>query len=336
MAAQVGLSCSTSRFTYNGDGLRTARVSSRYSDMRYVWEVAAGLPAVLKEQDLHNALDGHGTDNTYVYGLDLISVTDRVGAQSYYLYDGLGSVTGVTDASGNAVATFSYEVFGEIRSGAGVESEFRFTGEQRDSQSGRNFYYLRARYYDPATGRFLSQDPLGIGNPYAYANNNPIRFVDPSGLCIPDINCPAGLNGGRDKEGGSFVPAWLVALIAFEAADPLPGEVIIIIAGGIVLCYVGCDDALDAVGDLFGNIFFSEGDGPEVTFGHGEGHLEGTGLSQEEVEGAIEEQVKEAADQVSAGKFFKGTVVVGGQTIEYHGYRVSDDRINVGTYFIPR
>jgi len=102
------VNCSTSRFTYNGDGLRTARVSSRYSDMRYVWDVAAGLPVMLKEQDLHNTLDGHGTDNTYVYGLDLISVTDRTGAQSYFLYDGLGSTANMTAGSGNNARTMAH------------------------------------------------------------------------------------------------------------------------------------------------------------------------------------------------------------------------------------
>src|SRR5439155_18722074 len=56
-----------------------------------------------------------------------------------------------------------------------------FTGEQRDGDSG--LYYLRARYYDPAIGRFPSHDPLPTGNLYAYAGNNPVNFVDPSGLC---------------------------------------------------------------------------------------------------------------------------------------------------------
>lgn len=57
---------------------------------------------------------------------------------------------------------------------------FRFTGEQRDTESG--MYYLRARYYDPMIGRFLSQDPIPGGNLYAYVGNNPVNFVDPTGL----------------------------------------------------------------------------------------------------------------------------------------------------------
>ncbi len=202
VTSQFGQAC-VSRFTYNGDGLRVARAGS-YLNWKYAWDVGSGLPVILKETDSHQEVSGQGTDNTYVYGLDLISVTGRTGSQTYFLSDGLGSTANLTDASGNTTASYSYDVFGAIRSengtGAGA-NEWRFTGEQRDRQGNRNFYYLRARYYDPATGRFLSQDPLGAGNPYVYADNNPVRFTDPSGLCIPDINCPRGFTEARDKEG---------------------------------------------------------------------------------------------------------------------------------------
>ena len=214
VAGQLGLSCTTSRFTYNGDGLRTARVSSRYSDMTYVWDVAAGLPVMLKEQDLHNTLDGHGTDNTYVYGLDLISVTDRLGAQTYFLYDGLGSTANLTDGSGNTTATYGYDVFGAMRSESGTgagANEWRFAGEQRDPQGNRNFYYLRARYYDAATGRFLSQDPLGIGDLYAYADNSPVNLIDPSGMA---------------SEGGAFVSCRPFIDPRFFGPDWVPSEMV--------------------------------------------------------------------------------------------------------------
>ena len=179
---QFSMAC-TSRFMYNGDGLRVGRTGS-HLNWKYVWDVAAGLPVILKETDSHNAIDGHGTDNTYVYGLDLISVTDRTGAQSYFQRDGLGSTANMTDGSGSTTATYAYDVFGAIRSESGTgpgANEWRFTGEQRDKQTSRQFYYLRARYYDPATGRFLSQDPIRAGHLYAYAENNPVNLVDRTG-----------------------------------------------------------------------------------------------------------------------------------------------------------
>lgn len=121
------------------------------------------------------------TRYTYVYGLDLISLTAKNRKQTYYLYDGLGSTTGLTDESGAVTATFAYDVFGELRPSSSPSNQWLFTGEQRDADSG--LYYLRARYYDPSTGRFLSRDPLGGGNEYAYASNNPVNLVDPLGLC---------------------------------------------------------------------------------------------------------------------------------------------------------
>jgi len=156
--------------TYNGDGLRMSRTASGVTT-NYTWDVASGLPSVLED----------GT-NRYVYGLDLISATNASGAQTYFLYDGLGSTTElVNGTNGSTLASYRYDTFGAIRSQTGTSANYwLFTGEQRDS--GSNLYYLRARYYDPGIGRFVTQDPLPMGNLYAYAGNNPVNFVDPSGL----------------------------------------------------------------------------------------------------------------------------------------------------------
>ncbi len=79
-------------------------------------------------------------------------------------------------------------MFGAIRSQTGSSpNEFKFTGEQVD---GTGLQYLRARYYDQATGRFLTHDPLSgwaqrpqTQNPYPYVTNNPLNLRDPYGLC---------------------------------------------------------------------------------------------------------------------------------------------------------
>ncbi len=109
---------------------------------------------------------------------------------------------------------------GEPRSGDPESESFLFTGEQYDARArdvhlidaDPGLYYLRARYYDPDIGRFLTQDPVPAVNLYAYVGNNPVNYVDPSGLCIPEINCPPGLGGGtqppslpKSKEGSNFV-----------------------------------------------------------------------------------------------------------------------------------
>src|SRR5207247_4899908 len=102
----------------------------------YQWDAAARLAGVLQ--------DGA---NTYVYGLDLISATDNAGTQTYFLHDGIGSTTDLTDGSGNSTATYRYDAFGAIRSQTGSSSnQWLFTGEQRDGDS--SMFYLRDRYFD--------------------------------------------------------------------------------------------------------------------------------------------------------------------------------------------
>jgi RHS repeat-associated protein len=136
----------------------------------YTWDAATNLPVIPQ-----------GGTTTYVYGLDLISATDATGGQAYYLYDGLGSTTGLTDSSGNAIASWSYDAFGAIRAQSGTSNNSQlFAGEQLDPQT--SLYYLRARYYDPQTGRFLGRDPAQAGHPYVYADNNPVNAIDPNGL----------------------------------------------------------------------------------------------------------------------------------------------------------
>lgn len=122
----------------------------------------------------------------YTYGDDLIS-QKRGDEISYYLFDGLGSTRLLTDANGNITDSYHYDAFGEIlfREGETV-NEFLFAGEQYDANVG--FYYLRARWYDPSSGRFISMDthPGVVYDPrtlhkYTYCGNNPINHIDPSG-----------------------------------------------------------------------------------------------------------------------------------------------------------
>ena len=119
----------------------------------------------------------------YVYGLDLMAAIDGSDAPTYFSYDGLGSTTDLTDENADVIATWSYDVFGAVRASTGSSDQvFRFTGEQEDADTG--LYFLRARYMDPESGRFISRDPIELPQRYAYAGSNPVNYVDPDGRCF--------------------------------------------------------------------------------------------------------------------------------------------------------
>ncbi|MGC1413936.1 MAG: RHS repeat-associated core domain-containing protein [Candidatus Acidiferrum sp.] len=109
----------------------------------------------------------------------------RGGATSFYQSDGLGSISSLTNASGAVAQTYTYDSFGKATASSGtLTNPFQFTAREFDAESG--LYFLRNRYYDPQSGRFLNEDPLGFGgddaNFYAYVQNGPVDSVDPFGL----------------------------------------------------------------------------------------------------------------------------------------------------------
>ena len=132
---------------------------------------------------------GSGTLNDrYLYGPavdSLLARTDASGVTNWYLSDRLGSVRDIVDVSGNVVYHTGYDSFGNNVNASGSGGDrFGFTGREHDAAL--NLYYNRARFYDPATGRFLSKDPIGFEsgdmNLFRYVNNSPINGRDPSGL----------------------------------------------------------------------------------------------------------------------------------------------------------
>jgi len=115
-------------------------------------------------------------------------ISMRRDGQTYtYLADHLGSIRTLADASGAVVATYRYAPYGELLATSGaVVNPLRYTGRRWDADLG--LYEYRSRYYDPQTERFISRDkdpgllhyPL-TQNPYLYASDNPLRYIDPTG-----------------------------------------------------------------------------------------------------------------------------------------------------------
>jgi len=122
----------------------------------------------------------------YTFGGQRVAM--RQGGVVYYLHtDHLGSVSVVSDGSGDLLAAQLYYPYGEVRWRAGtLPTDFGFTGQRAEASIGLLDY--RARYYDPVLGRFIQPDTIvpNPGNPqalnrYAYVYNNPLRYTDPSG-----------------------------------------------------------------------------------------------------------------------------------------------------------
>ncbi|MGD0832667.1 MAG: RHS repeat-associated core domain-containing protein, partial [Terracidiphilus sp.] len=106
---------------------------------------------------------------------------------SIYGYDGAGSVRQLTNLAGTVTDAYNYDAFGnKLNSTGSTPNVYLYRGEQYDPNL--NLYYLRARYYNPATGRFLSRDPED-GKPvdpktlhkYLYAGGDPVSAMDPTG-----------------------------------------------------------------------------------------------------------------------------------------------------------
>ena len=123
----------------------------------------------------------------YVRGAGLLYTENATDEKTWYVKDAHGDTVQLTDGNGNIVWNYAYDAFGNqketVNSGTEPYNPFRYTGEYFDAETG--FIYLRARYMDPQTGRFISEDPVGDGvNWYVYAAGNPVAFYDPNGLAV--------------------------------------------------------------------------------------------------------------------------------------------------------
>jgi RHS repeat-associated protein len=181
---------------YDGDGNRVAKTVTNLathlsSTTQYLVEDdvnPTGYPQVVEE--LTGPIGSGMVTRSYTYGLQRISenqIVQGTWTPSFYGYDGGGSVRQLTNTVGVVTDEYEYDAFGNsfTRSGT-TPNNYLYRGEQYDSDLA--LYYLRARYYNPNTGRFLSRDPLA-GNAkdpaslhkYLYAGGDPINYIDPRG-----------------------------------------------------------------------------------------------------------------------------------------------------------
>jgi RHS repeat-associated protein len=177
---QGGVATSNVTFAYDIEGNRIQKTDNG-NVINFVVDRNQSYAQVVHELDEQNV-----NQVTYTHGDDLIS-QDRSANFNYYNYDGLGSTRSLTDSLGQITDTYEYNAYGTVldQSGATANS-YLYTGEQFDASLGN--YYLRARYYDPANGRFTQMDSwMGRANDpitlhkYLYGNGDPVNNIDPSG-----------------------------------------------------------------------------------------------------------------------------------------------------------
>ncbi|WUW19284.1 polymorphic toxin-type HINT domain-containing protein [Streptomyces sp. NBC_01463] len=167
-------------------------------------------------------------------GLDQYLTRSENGSTQVYLTDALGSVIGLANSDGTIATTYAYDPNGTATpTGAVSTNPYTFTGRESDDTG---LLYYRNRYYDPETGRFISQDPIGQAggtNLYQYALSSPTTYTDPTGdnpliaACAINGAIDGGLNwafqrlSGRKVSWGDVANAALMGCMLGQAGEYL-------------------------------------------------------------------------------------------------------------------
>ena len=215
---RVSLSWGTVDFAYDSDGKRVRKTSGgNITTYYYNGNVLSGL---VRKASKDAGTTGTGTTVQFVYDTQGKPFMLRMNGKTdyFYLYNGLGDVTGLVDSSNQVVVRYQYNSWGKVTSTqdtSGVSlatlNPFRYRKYVYDPETG--LYCLGSRYYDPEVGRFVNADDtdvifakpqeLGSKNLYAYCDNNPVAREDYAGE-FP-IPCIVGAVVGAVVSGFSYV-----------------------------------------------------------------------------------------------------------------------------------
>jgi len=225
---------------YNGDGARVKKTVGGTTTFYLVDDRnLTGHAEVVEE---HQSVNGGAATLTAVYthGLDLIAQR-RAGSVRYFSYDGHGSTRLLADPSGAVTDTYLYDAYGTLLTSTGsTPNDYLYCGEQFDPDLG--MYYLRARFYQPQTGRFWTMDswegtqtdPLSL-HKYLYAADDPVNRIDPSGHYANTIEFAVSSNiaigvrgsweGARAPTYAGAITAALTVALVITAADVIPDAI---------------------------------------------------------------------------------------------------------------
>ena len=176
---QSGINPGAVDYAYDADGMRTSKTVDGIATA-FLLDKNRDFAQVVVETT-------GATATTYTLGRQLIGQTRTGAGTHFHLADGQLSTRQLTTTAGSTSDTYTYDAFGVLLNSTGTTANlYGYTGEQFDPNVG--FYYLRARYYAPQQGRFITTDPeLGdVSDPvslhrYVYGDNDPVLKRDPSG-----------------------------------------------------------------------------------------------------------------------------------------------------------
>ena len=219
-------------YAYDPDGNRTLRDDGGVEINYLVDGRSTDLSMVLMETDVSGAALA-----TYLYG-DELAMMDR-GGERWYVKDGMGSTRGLNDGTGTWTDTYTYDAWGEALDGVGTtDNAYQYAGEQIDPLT--DWYYVRARYLDPSSGRFMSEDPAEgrVSDPmslnkYLYTPSDPVNYVDPTGESWAALGRLA-LGMSISLSWSAFALRWAIQLVMWTALTYIVTEYVIVPASKLV------------------------------------------------------------------------------------------------------
>ncbi|MFD2795091.1 RHS repeat-associated core domain-containing protein [Promicromonospora vindobonensis] len=283
--AEANVGGVVTRYAYDATRMRldsVTGVGAGQKTRHWSWDVNGSLENIAVDT-VTNASGTVTGRQAFTYGPtdEPLALLEAQGGAHVYTHDWLGGVANMLSADGQVEAGYDYDPFGNPREGetlagavtkeaaesgdatagdagpaAEIENPMQFTGAYQDSTTGEGNYALRARNYDPGTGRFSTQDPAGAqpmgSSPYAYAGNNPMVYTDPTGEIME-----AGPTGGdttsnpNDDNAVDEGPSAEEIAEAQSLQSKSMLDVILEAGGQILMEFLGINDLMDCLdGDL--------------------------------------------------------------------------------------